>query len=71
MRLGLNARIGSEISVDASVVFRPCGCIIEAFWQVRVGLNDVTKRARLCDRITRPVLQRTSRGFRVCKYKNE
>ena len=37
-----------------------------------MGLNDVTKRARLCERrVTRPVLQRTSRGFRVCKYKNE
>lgn len=27
----LNARIGSEISVDASVVFGSCGRIIEAF----------------------------------------
>lgn len=29
--MGLNARIGSEISVDASVVFGSCGCIVEAF----------------------------------------
>lgn len=27
----LNAHIGSEISVDASVVFGPCERIIEAF----------------------------------------